>query len=222
MNKKTTLILIAALVVILAGGTLIYPKLAASYAPDRALKDNGSETASGNNTGEDGPAQNTPNPTTDGNAISDSQNTDSSGTSVSEQTAADFIVYLEDGSEVKLSDNFGKPMIVNFWATWCSPCKMELPHFEDKYQEYSDSINFMMVNLTDGVRDTVKSVTGFITDNQYTFPVYYDTEYSAAYAYNIMSIPTTLLIDADGNIVDTLVGTLSEKDLQACIDLLLS
>jgi thiol-disulfide isomerase/thioredoxin len=221
VNKKTTLILIAVLAVILAGGAVIYPKLAASYTPDRALKDKGSATASAANTGADGPAENTPEPTADVNTKGDSQNTDSGGASVSEPTATDFIVYLEDGSEVKLSDNFGKPMIVNFWATWCSPCKMELPHFEDKYQEFKDSINFMMVNLTDGVRDTLESVTAFITDNQYTFPVYYDTEYSAAYAYNIMSIPTTLLIDADGNIVDTLVGTLSEKDLQACIDLLL-
>ncbi len=78
----------------------------------------------------------------------------------------------------------------------------------------------MMVNLTDGYRDTVDGVTEFVDANGFTFPVYFDTSYDAADTYAIRSIPTTVCINKDGEIVDTLVGSLTEDALQGCIDLL--
>ena len=90
--------------------------------------------------------------------------------------APDFTVYDADGNEVKLSDFFGRPIVVNFWATWCSPCKREMPSFERMYEKYGEDVVFLMVNLTDGYQDTVKKASDFVEKNGYTFPVYFDTK----------------------------------------------
>lgn len=135
--------------------------------------------------------------------------------------ATDFTVYNEEGEAVKLSDSFGKPIVVNFWATWCGPCKSELPAFDGIASEYSDEVTFMMVNMTDGSRETVDVVKEFLEETGYTFPVYYDTEFSAAYAYSVYSIPTTLFIDADGTVAATHKGPMTEEILQSYINDLL-
>ena len=201
MKKSSFAFLAAALVLVLAIGVLLYPKLAKTYSPHITAKaENPSATESD--------AKKTPDVTVP------------SATDSGVKTAPDFTVTSSNGISVKLSDYSGKPVIVNFWATWCSPCKSELPHFEDMYKKYGDSITFMMVNLTDGYRDTESGVSDFIKKNKYTFPVYLDLKLEAADTYAIYSIPTTVLINADGKIVDTLTGTLTESQLQKCIDTL--
>jgi len=132
--------------------------------------------------------------------------------------AIDFTVYTQDGTTVNLSDFYGKPIVVNFWATWCGPCKSELPAFEQLYSEYGEDITFMMVNLTDGAQETVKGVNKFIMDNGYHFPVYFDTDADAALTYSVYSIPATLFIDADGNIVASHMGAMSESTLRNYIE----
>ena len=89
--------------------------------------------------------------------------------------APDFTVYDADGNEVHLSDFRGKPVVLNFWASWCGPCKMEMPDLEKAYQEYGDQIQFMLVDLTDGSQETVEKASAFIKEQGYTFPVFYDT-----------------------------------------------
>lgn len=89
-------------------------------------------------------------------------------------TAPDFPVLDADGNTVRLSDMFGKPVVINFWATWCPPCKRELPDFDRLCREYGDRVVFMMVNLTDGRRDTVDGTKKFVSEKGYTFPVYFE------------------------------------------------
>ena len=134
--------------------------------------------------------------------------------------APDFTVYDFDGNEVKLSDYLGKPVVLNFWASWCGPCKMEMPDFETKCKELEGDVVFMMVNATDGGRETVDTAKQFVADSGYTFPVYYDTEYSAIYAYGVNAFPTTFFIDAEGNLVAYGQGAMSGETLQTGIDMI--
>lgn len=133
--------------------------------------------------------------------------------------AVDFTVYDQEMKEIKLSDKLGKPVVINFWASWCSPCKSELPAFNAMYEEYKDEVEFLMINLTDGQADTVESVREFVSG--YSFPVYYDIEYDASAAYGVRSIPETVFIRADGSVYDIRIGAMSEVALKECIEELL-
>lgn len=126
----------------------------------------------------------------------------------------DFTVYDSEMSKVKLSDYFGKPIIINFWASWCGPCKSELPAFNSLYEKYKDNVVFLMINLTDGQRDTESSIKEFISDNGYSFPVYYDIEYDASNTYGVRSIPETVFINADSSLYDIRIGAMSEVILE--------
>ncbi len=131
--------------------------------------------------------------------------------------APDFTFMDKDGNAVKLSDFRGKPVVLNFWATWCPPCKQELPDFDRAAETYKDDVVFLMVNLTDGQRDTVDIVKAFVADNGYTFPVYFDTTYSAANSYMVSSIPTTYFINAKGEAVNYKIGMLTAPELESGI-----
>lgn len=134
--------------------------------------------------------------------------------------APDFTVLDADGNSVKLSDLFGKPIVLNFWASWCSPCKGEMPEFNQVYGEVGKDITFMMVNLVDGQRETKETGAQYIEDQDFSFPVYFDTEQDAANAYGIVSIPTTIFIDKDGYIVTGAEGSIDAKILREGIDLI--
>jgi len=112
-----------------------------------------------------------------------------------------------------LSDYFGKPIVLNFWASWCPPCKAEMPNFESAYQTYGNDVNFLMVDLVDGQRETVKSGQDYVDEQNYSFPIVFDTDSDAAITYRIASIPTSYFIDSDGYIVSYHTGMLDKKAL---------
>lgn len=153
----------------------------------------------------------------------DKETSGSDGQEESEQEpsqAPDFTVTDSDGKKISLSDQTGKPVVVNFWASWCGPCKSEMPEFESKYQQYKDEIEFMMVNMTDGQRETKEAAERFIKDGGYTFPVYYDTDIQAAEAYAVYSIPATYFLDAKGRIIAQGSGALDGDTIQKGIDMI--
>ena len=137
------------------------------------------------------------------------------------QSAPDFTFYDLEGNAHKLSDFRGKPVILNFWASWCGPCKSEMPDFEKMYQQYGDQIHFLMVNLTDGQQETVESASSFIAGQGYTFPVYYDSAVEGAIAYGVNAVPVTYFLDKEGNFAAWGQGALSAQSLQSGIDMLL-
>lgn len=128
----------------------------------------------------------------------------------------------EDGTAVLVSEAPGCPVIVNLWATWCPPCRAELGYFDEAAKTYGEKISFMMIDLTDGEADTLESVTAFVEGNGYTFPVYYDMDYSATNAYGVEAIPTSLFITADGKLLRKVVGSMEQEELQQYIDELLA
>ena len=134
------------------------------------------------------------------------------------EMAPDFTVLDEAGNEVKLSELRGKPVVINFWATWCPPCRAELPYFDKAAAERGEDIVFLMVNLTDGGSETEEGVRAFLQDNGYSFPVCFDTEQDAAEAYGVSAIPLTVLIDAEGHVADKHLGTMSEELLNTFLD----
>ena len=133
--------------------------------------------------------------------LTEQQDTQTEDTSDKTVPAPDFTVLDRNGREVRLSDFLGTPVIVNFWASWCGPCKSEMADFDQTAADYAGQVQFMMVNLTDGSRETVDTATAFVDGSGYTFPVFFDTQYSAAAAYGVTGIPATYFINAEGHVV---------------------
>ena len=149
------------------------------------------------------------------------QSPEETGTEPAKQTAPDFTVYDLEGDPHKLSDFRGKPVILNFWASWCGPCISEMPAFQECYETYGNEIHFLMVNLTDGAQETVETASQYIEEHGYSFPVYYDTAMEGAYSYGVSAVPVSYFLDAQGNFVTWAQGALSAELLQQGVNILL-
>ncbi len=137
--------------------------------------------------------------------------------------AVDFQMEDAEGNVLRLSDFIGeKPVIVNFWASWCPPCKAELPDFDEACQTYGDEIQFLMVNLTDGAKETKATAQALIDSEGFTFPVFFDTMGQAASGYELYSIPVTLAISAEGKVLSRQTGALTHDALDSLIRSLLN
>ena len=194
MNKKGLIIGCIVFVLLIAGASVLYNKLSKDNAPDDLITYEENEGELGN---------------------TDDEKED---VDLSEFAAPDFTVYDGDGNAVKLSDFKGKPVVLNFWASWCPPCKREMPDFNEKYLEYKDSIHFVMVNLTDGKSETPDNAQDFLKANGYVFPLYHDLAQNAARTYKIYSIPLTLFINADGSLFTTHTGAMNEKTFTSYLE----
>ena len=137
-----------------------------------------------------------------------------------ENPAPDFTVVDANGKTVNLSDLRGKPVVLNFWASWCIYCVKEMPDFEEAYNAYGDEIHFVMLNtLSDG--ETKATANSLISNAGYNFPVYFDESGIASYIYGAsQGIPRTYFIDAKGNLVAHAPGMLDADILKQGIDMI--
>ena len=240
-NKKTLLILVLAFVVLLVGASALYAQLIRGQDNDNLAildpnagtdTDASQDAADGENAAED--AATDKDDATEGDATKDAaadggesasddtqQDDEPDGDSEEEQAtmAPDFTVYDAEGNAAKLSDYFGKPIVLNFWASWCGPCKMEMPEFQEKCLEYEGEVIFLMVNMTGG-RETLTSAKRFIEESGYTFPVLYDTKEDAAMTYAVYSLPTTYFLNAEGQLIARATGAIDATLLQRGIDMI--
>ena len=205
MKKKTSLVvLILALVVLIGGAYVLYGRLSADTRPDNLSAQTPQTTQT---TGETEAPQDSAAP---------------EETEPPKVEAPDFTVENAEGEEVKLSDYVGKPIVLNFWASWCSPCKSEMPEFNAAWEELEGEVQFLMVNMTDGSRETVDTAKEYVEGEGFTFPVLFDTNSEAAIAYGAYSLPTTYFIDAEGYLVARAVGAIDGETLQKGLDLIYS
>lgn len=147
---------------------------------------------------------------------------ESSEEAPSDSKAPDFRFSDETGEEQTLYEVLkeGKPVILNFWASWCGPCKSEMPEFQKLYEEKGDEIRFLMVNLTDGGQETMETAQAFLEESGYTFPVYYDLWQEAASQYYVFSIPMTFFINPDGTLEAYARGAMDEETLRQGVEML--
>ncbi len=126
----------------------------------------------------------------------------------------------KDGSSLQLSELRGQIVLINFWASWCPPCKAEMPGLQSIYTEYQDQgFTLLAINITDG--DNLTNAKTYVTENQFTFPVLFDLDGEVGRLYNVRAVPVSYLIDHQGIIQAVIVGLESEAALRARIDALL-
>lgn len=122
-------------------------------------------------------------------------------------------ILSQSGEEVKISDLMDKPLVLNMWASWCNPCRMEMPFFNEAYKKYSDKVNFAMVNITGANSETKEDAENFIKQKAYEFPIYFDIGLSLSNALNASAVPVSFFFK-DGKIIDQHIGYMEEDLLE--------
>ena len=191
-QKKILFGLLLAFALLLGGAYALYTRLGQSMAPGRLA---GEEPAA-----------------SEGASGSASQRT----------PAPDFTVYDGEGNEVHLSDYAGKPVVLNFWASTCPPCRSEMPDFEAAFQKYGGEVQFIMVDAVGSMNgETRQAGSDYVAEQGFTFPVYFDDEQSAVMAFGLCAFPTTFFLHADGTIAAYGEGMLDAETLEKGIGMIL-
>lgn len=128
--------------------------------------------------------------------------------------APDFTLNTLDGNPLTLSNLKGKKVILNFWATWCPPCKDEMPHFQEYYEKYAEEDNVEIVAVNYTLNDKMASVENFVKSYDLTFPVLLMEEEDVRETYKVYTLPSTFFINSKGVIEKQVLGPLDLDTLR--------
>ena len=129
------------------------------------------------------------------------------------ETAPDFNFLGEQGHELLLSDFKGTPIVLNFWASWCPPCRMEKPHFQQAYEQYGSDVKFIILNIN----EPIETARAYADEEGFTFPLYFDEMRAGAAAFNVTGVPETFFIDADGKVSARFLGAIDFRTIEHSI-----
>jgi thiol-disulfide isomerase/thioredoxin len=124
--------------------------------------------------------------------------------------AANFELEATSGKTIQLSDLEGKPVLVNFWATWCGPCQVEMPLIEEYYERYSPNLEVFAINYD----ESIEEINPYVKKLGLTFPVLLDPGGKTADLYQVIGFPTSYFIDREGLVRGVYVGILSKKVIE--------
>lgn len=127
--------------------------------------------------------------------------------------AQEFSLENLNGKQIQLSHYKGERVLINFWATWCPPCRAEMPAMQELYEKYKDRIEFLAINI-----DPENDVKGYVNEMKLTFPILLDKTGAVNERYGIISIPTTLLVDEKGTIIKKQIGAMNSEQLKEFIE----
>ncbi|TCO78628.1 TlpA disulfide reductase family protein [Marinisporobacter balticus] len=141
------------------------------------------------------------------------QNYEGKGVFVGDESY-DFSLLDREGNEIKLSDLKGKVIFINFWTTWGSFCKKEMPHIQEIYDQYKDKeIVILAINVLPAEEVGQEGVNEFLEKQKYTFPVLYDIDGKVSTRYKVSELPTTYIIDKNGMVADFISGGMEKKTM---------
>ncbi|MDO5516491.1 MAG: cytochrome c biogenesis protein/redoxin [Clostridium sp.] len=135
---------------------------------------------------------------------------------------ADFKLYDQNGEVHTLTEYKGKTVFLNFWATWCGPCRGEMPYIQELYEKYGENNGDVIIlgistpNLRSN--DSKEEIIKFISNNGYDFPTVIDEKAEVMHNYNISAFPSTYVISREGNIVSFIPGALEKEDMERIIE----
>ena len=193
-----------------------------SYMPGNT---NNSNTSPGYSTGKDATNSGDKENDETNNSVSNNGSSEESNKAESNKTPAiDFELKDQYGKTHKLSDYKGKVVFLNFWATWCPPCKMEMPDIQkiyEKYEKQGEESEVVVLSLAAPNTQDEKDIDGieaFLEENGYTYPVLMDDGGYTFGAYRISSLPTTFMIDKEGNVFGYVQGGLTQEAMESIIE----
>ncbi|OEF99329.1 hypothetical protein BHF71_01690 [Vulcanibacillus modesticaldus] len=129
--------------------------------------------------------------------------------------APDFVLTNREGEKVTLSQFKGKPVFINFWASWCPPCREEMPFIQQAYEKYKGQVVFLEINETGS--DTKEDAIAFMDENGYQMPILFDYDLKVTNMYRAFSIPTSFFIDKEGVIRVKQIGAMNFDMIESYI-----
>lgn len=119
--------------------------------------------------------------------------------------APDIVLESYIGADVSLSNLHGKPIILNFWASWCPPCRAEMPDFQEAWEEYQGT-DLQIISVNSTQQDSLPAISSFVAAHNIEFPILLDTNGNASASYQVHSLPSTFFINRDGIITKIIIG----------------